>query len=223
MRQIILDTETTGLSPQQGHRIIEIGCMEMVNRRLTGNDYHVYINPEREIDAGAMKVHGITNEFLEDKPLFASLAKAFLDYIKGAELIIHNAPFDVGFINHEFMRVDGDIPKVKAMCSIVDTLTMARRKHPGQQNSLNALCKRYQVDNSKRDLHGALVDADLLAQVYLLMTGGQRSIFAGEEVADKTSAKLSSTKVARTTQILPVIKATDQELKTHQEFIDELL
>ncbi len=223
MRQIILDTETTGISPQQGHRIIEIGCMEMVNRRLTGNNYHVYINPERQIEAGAMAVHGITNEFLVDKPVFAKLADEFYDYIKGAELVIHNAPFDVGFINHEFRQYKPAIGLVADYCSVVDTLAMARKKFPGQQNNLDALCRRLHVDNSKRDLHGALIDADLLAQVYLLLTGGQKGLFAAGDADDKQAAASTAHKVKwqRDEQPLSVIKATDEELQAHQAFVEQ--
>lgn len=173
MRQIVLDTETTGLEPSDGHRIIEVGCVELVERRFTGNDFHVYINPDREIDRGAIEVHGITNEFLADKKRFAELAPELKEYLQGAELIIHNAPFDVGFLNHEFQLFDAAIPDLDQWCEITDSLTMAREHHPGQRNSLDALCQRYEVDNSNRDLHGALLDAELLAQVYLSMTGGQ--------------------------------------------------
>src|SRR5690606_38197574 len=173
MRQIVLDTETTGLEPEQGHRIIEIGCVEIVNRRLTGNHYHQYLQPDREIDAGAVEVHGITAEFLADKPRFTDVMHDFLAFVGGAELIIHNAPFDVGFINHELRLVDVNHASLDTFCSVVDTLQMARRLHPGQKNSLDALCKRYGIDNSQRSLHGALLDAEILADVYLTMTGGQ--------------------------------------------------
>ena len=161
MRQIILDTETTGLEPSQGHRIIEIGCVEMLNRRVTDRTFHQYINPGREIDAGAVEVHGITNEFLADKPRFSDIVQGFLDFVHDAELIIHNAPFDVGFINHELGMLGGQPGRIEDRCSIVDTLVIAREKHPGQKNSLDALCKRYEVDNSARDLHGALLDAQI--------------------------------------------------------------
>ncbi|MGH8539644.1 MAG: DNA polymerase III subunit epsilon, partial [Stenotrophobium sp.] len=171
-RLIILDTETTGLEVEQGHRIIEIGCLEMMNRRLTGNDFHHYVNPERSVDTGAQQVHGIGNDFLASKPLFAAIAAQLWDYLKGAEVIIHNAPFDVGFLNREF-ELAGHRQKLGEVCKITDTLAMARRMHPGQKASLDALCKRYSVDNSNRDLHGALLDARLLADVYLAMTGGQ--------------------------------------------------
>ncbi len=173
MRLIVLDTETTGLEVNQGHRIIEIGCVELVNRRLTGNHFHRYINPQREVDQGAIEVHGLTNEFLADKPLFAQVAAEFLDFVRGAELVIHNAPFDIGFLDAELKRLDDSHSGLQSICSVTDTLVMARARHPGQRNNLDALCNRYTVDNSQRDLHGALLDAEILADVYLAMTGGQ--------------------------------------------------
>ncbi len=176
VRQIVLDTETTGLNPQEGHRVIEIGCVELLNRRLTGRHFHVYINPEREIDAGAVEVHGITNEFLTDKPVFSSIVEDFIKFISDAELVIHNAPFDVGFLNYEFGLLNNGTGIIENYSSVFDSLTFARKKHPGQRNSLDALCKRYGIDNSHRDLHGALLDAEILADVYLLMTGGQASL-----------------------------------------------
>ena len=181
MRQIVLDTETTGLEPKQGHRIIEIGCVEMVDRKLTGNHYHMYINPGRHVDDGAIAVHGLTNEFLADKPKFAEVYQDFFNFIKGAQLIIHNAPFDTGFINHEFKLHDRFHKPVNRYCEVIDSLVIARQKHPGQRNNLDALCQRYHIDNSNRELHGALLDAQLLAQVYLLMTGGQTAMFASEK------------------------------------------
>lgn len=173
MRQIVLDTETTGLDPKAGHRIIEIGCVELLNRRITQNRFHVYINPEREIDAGAIEVHGLTNEFLAGKPVFKSIAEDFLNFVGGAELIIHNAAFDVGFLDHELSLLGESRGRIADYCGVCDTLAMARKNHPGQRNSLDALCKRYNVDNSRRELHGALLDAEILADVYLAMTGGQ--------------------------------------------------
>ncbi len=173
MRQIVLDTETTGLEVSQGHRIIEIGCVELVNRKLTGNHYHQYINPQRDIDQGAIEVHGITNEYLADKPLFERVAAEFVEFVAGAELIIHNAPFDLGFLNSELQRLDSGYSPRKGSSQVIDTLVMARAKHPGQRNNLDALCQRYGVDNSQRDLHGALLDAEILADVYLAITGGQ--------------------------------------------------
>ncbi|MEQ9208239.1 MAG: DNA polymerase III subunit epsilon, partial [Pseudomonadales bacterium] len=179
MRQVVLDTETTGLEISQGHRIIEIGGVELDNRRLTGRTYHQYVKPEREIDVGAQEVHGITLEFLADKPVFAEIAEEFLQFIDGAELVIHNASFDVGFIDNEFGLLNKDLGKVADHCRILDSLALARNKHPGQKNSLDALCKRYEIDNSGRDLHGALLDAELLALVYLAMTGGQVNLGLG--------------------------------------------
>ena len=172
MRQIVLDTETTGLEPSEGHRIIEIGCVELVNRRLTGNHYHQYLNPEREIDAGAIEIHGITNEQLADKPKFADIARDLLEFVKDAELIIHNAPFDVGFINNELLLMNGKrtAPRIQEYCAVIDTLKLAREKHPGQKNDLDSLRKRYSVDNSSCTPHGALLDAEILADVYLAMT-----------------------------------------------------
>lgn len=179
MRQIVLDTETTGLETSQGHRIIEIGCVELVNRRLTGRHYHQYINPEREVDAGAQAVHGISNAMLEDKPVFARIADEFLQFLGDAELIIHNAAFDIGFINYELNMLRPGFGSITDRCHVIDTLLMARAKHPGQKNNLDALCKRYGVDNSQRELHGALLDAEILADVYLLMTGGQTALSLG--------------------------------------------
>ena len=174
MRQIVLDTETTGLEHADGHRIIEIGCLEIYDRRVTDRHFHVYLNPDREIEAGAMQVHGISNEFLADKPRFADIADEFMDFIRDAELIIHNAPFDVGFLNAELVRLNPDQPAcIQDVAKVIDTIVLARELHPGQRVSLDALCKRYEVDNSGRELHGALLDAELLAEVYLAMTGGQ--------------------------------------------------
>ena len=187
MRQIVLDTETTGIDPNDGHRIIEIGCVEVVERELTGRNYHVYINPEREVEAEAITVHGITNEFLTDKPKFAEIADEFFEFIKGAELVIHNAAFDVGFMDSEFARLK-PVRKTADHCGVVDTLAIARAKHPGQKNNLDALCKRYGVDNSNRDLHGALLDAEILADVYLLMTGGQTALSLDSGAGDDGSA-----------------------------------
>ncbi len=217
MRQIVLDTETTGLEPEQGHRIIEIGCVELVNRRLTGNTYHQYINPEREIDAGAVEVHGITNEFLADKPVFADIAEEFLRFIRGAELIIHNAPFDVGFINHELKLLDPDHEPVDGFCKVLDTLTLARNMHPGQKNSLDALCKRYEIDNSARELHGALLDAEILAEVYLAMTGGQVRMTLGGETDATGQSTDPRRPVRRDRPALKVLRASDAERAAHAE------
>ena len=223
MRQIVLDTETTGLETSQGHRIIEIGCVELVNRRLTGQHYHQYINPEREIDQGAIEVHGITNEFLADKPLFAQVAADFLEFVDGAELVIHNAPFDVGFINAELERLTAGTRNIGSVCSVVDTLVLARKKDPGQRNNLDALCARYMVDNSQRDLHGALLDAEILADVYLAMTGGQTTFQSGSGSESNTEAAGDAPrKLAADRPALKVIRASDAELAAHQANLDEI-
>ena len=225
MRQIVLDTETTGLETTQGHRVIEIGCVEVINRRLTGQHYHQYINPQREIDQGAIEVHGITNDFLADKPLFAQVAEEFLSFVDGAELVIHNAPFDVGFINSELERL-AQGQTIEAHCRIVDTLQMARSKHPGQRNSLDALCQRYGVDNSQRDLHGALLDAEILADVYLAMTGGQTTFQLGGREAGGESGVgatvAAPVRLAERRQPLPVIRATAEELAAHERTLDSI-
>ena len=218
MRQIILDTETTGLDPRQGHRIIEIGCVELVGRRLTGNHYHQYINPDREVEAGAIQVHGITNEFLADKPLFSTIARAFLDFVKGAELVIHNAPFDIGFIDYEFALLG--LPSVTQVCPVLDTLALARQRHPGQRNSLDALCKRYGVDNTQRDLHGALLDAEILADVYLLMTGGQTALNLGSDedrAAESSAGPAAVNFISNARAPLRVIRASEHELTLHRQ------
>jgi len=221
MRQIVLDTETTGLDPKQGHRIIEIGCVEVVNRKLTGNHYHQYIQPDREIDVGAIEVHGITNEFLNDKPRFEDIVDDFITFISGAELVIHNAPFDVGFINNEFKILGTKISNVENICTVLDTLTLARQMHPGQRNSLDALCKRYDIDNSQREKHGALLDAEILADVYLIMTGGQVSLSLGGQQEQKQShqeelvVKLDGDRIS-----LPIIEATTAEIEAHDKYLD---
>ncbi|WP_053980269.1 DNA polymerase III subunit epsilon [Marinagarivorans algicola] len=217
-RQIVLDTETTGLEPKLGHRIIEIGCVELINRKLTGRHYHQYINPEREIDEGAMAVHGITNEFVAAKPVFAAIVDEFREFIRGAELVIHNAPFDVGFMDNEFALLNQGLAATADICSVLDTLAMARNKHPGQKNNLDALCKRYGVDNSSRDLHGALLDAEILADVYLLMTGGQRTLALSEsEESDGGGVKVETIqRLSSERQPLPIIMASDAELKLHE-------
>ncbi len=221
MRQVVLDTETTGLEVVQGHRIIEIGCVELVNRRTTGQDYHQYIQPEREIDEGAVQIHGISNEFLSDKPRFEAIADEFLQFIDGAELIIHNAPFDVGFINAELKRLDQAFALAQR-CSILDTLELAKKRHPGQKNNLDALCKRYEIDNSNRELHGALLDARILADVYLAMTGGQVSLslagnFGSFGQASNTVIRLSPERPA-----LRVIKANSEEIHAHEMRLQEI-
>jgi DNA polymerase-3 subunit epsilon len=222
MRQIILDTETTGLEPQQGHRIIEIGCVEMVGRKLTGNNFHQYLQPDREIDAGAIEVHGISNEFLVDKPRFADIADDFERYIKGAELVIHNAPFDVGFLDNEFRLCEAG-KQVTDICSVLDTLTMARKIHPGQKNNLDALCKRYEIDNTHRELHGALLDAEILADVYLAMTGGQVALQLGAG-ADVTNGAHDE-KIRRlpaNRPVLRVIRADDTEAAGHKARLEAI-
>jgi len=228
MRRIVLDTETTGLDPKHGHRIIEIGCVELVNRKLTNNNYHQYINPERDIDAGAQEVHGITLEFLADKPVMASIVEDFVNYIRGAELIIHNAPFDVGFLNHEFKlhakQTNSNAYVIEELCTVLDTLALARNMHPGQKNSLDALCKRYDIDNSSRTLHGALLDAEILADTYLAMTGGQGSLSLGgsdTESVDGVST-IKHEKVLSDRPALKVIKADPDELAAHQGRLTDL-
>lgn len=217
MRQIVLDTETTGIDPNDGHRIIEIGCVEVIERELTGRNYHVYINPDREVEAEAISIHGITNEFLVDKPKFSEVAAEFFEFIKGAELVIHNAAFDVGFMDAEFARLK-PVRKTADHCGIVDSLAIARAKHPGQKNSLDALCKRYGVDNSNRELHGALLDAEILADVYLLMTGGQTALSldadSGEGGSGAGIRRVSSDRAP-----LTVIQASDDERSAHDEFM----
>jgi DNA polymerase-3 subunit epsilon len=215
LRQVVLDTETTGINPKEGHRIIEIGCVELINRRLTQNRFHVYINPEREIDAGAIEVHGITNEFLRDKPKFADVVDDFLAFAKGAELVIHNAPFDVGFLNHELGLLNHSAGAIEAQCGVLDTLAYARKKHPGARNSLDALCKRYGIDNSHRELHGALLDAEILADVYLLMTGGQFSLLDehdGQGGGQQAIVRLSADRAP-----LKVIRCSDEDLEAHEQ------
>ncbi len=224
MRQIVLDTETTGIDPKSGHRIIEIGCVELVNRKLTGRHYHEYINPQRIVEDEAIEVHGITNEFLVDKPVFSHVADSFLEFIRGAELIIHNAPFDVGFIDHEFMLLGQGHGKVYDHCSVIDTLVMARDKHPGQRNSLDALCKRYDVDNSGRVLHGALLDSEILADVYLMMTGGQTMLSLGAESEESAGGAHSAAirRLDSSRAALQVVAASAEELQLHEQKLDNL-
>ncbi len=218
MRQIFLDTETTGLSPAQGHRIIEIAAVEAINRRLTKNHFHVYLNPDREIDQGAQEVHGITLEFLQDKPRFADVADDFLQFIADAELIIHNAPFDVGFLNAELGKIEK--PVVEAVCScVIDTLKMAKDSRPGQRNNLDALCRHFGVDNSRRTLHGALLDAELLADVYMAMTRGQDSLMMDMLEEVKEQAEIDTSAMDKP---LPVIAAAQEELAAHEEYLAAL-
>lgn len=217
MRQIVLDTETTGIDPSEGHRIIEIGCVELMERQQTGRHYHVYINPEREVEAEAISIHGITNEFLADKPVFSDIADEFFEFIKGAELVIHNAAFDIGFMDAEFSRLKSR-RKTADHCGVVDSLAIARKKHPGQKNSLDALCKRYGVDNSSRELHGALLDAEILADVYLLLTGGQTALSLDSN-SDGSGIGLAVRRVAENRARLPVVAASDEEAAAHEEFM----
>ncbi|ROR32677.1 DNA polymerase III subunit epsilon [Inmirania thermothiophila] len=222
MRQVVLDTETTGLDPAQGHRIIEIGCVEIVDRRITGREFHTYLRPDREIDEGAVEVHGITLADLADKPRFAEVLEALLEFLAGAELLIHNAPFDVGFLNHELRLAGHEPADIGRICRITDTLELARRLHPGQRNSLDALCRRYGVDASQRELHGALLDARLLAEVYLAMTGGQaRLSLEGEEGAGAGTAGGIRRLPARRPP-LPVLAPTPEELAAHEARLDAI-
>lgn len=223
-RQIVLDTETTGLDPAQGHRVIEIGCIELLNRRLTRRQFHVYLQPDRAIDADAIRVHGLTNEFLASQPRFPDIAEEFLHFVRDAELIIHNAPFDLGFLNHELRRCGRGQTVLEQICTVEDTLLMARQRHPGQRNSLDALCKRYNVDNSQRTLHGALLDAEILADVYLAMTRQQDSLFVP---ATATDAALNRSQAQRA--VLPqnrpslaVIRADAEECAAHTSYMDLL-
>ncbi len=222
MRQIVLDTETTGLETAEHHRIIEIGCVELLNRRLTGNTFHVYLQPDRAIDEGAMEVHGITNEFLADKPRFPDIVEDFVNFIQGGELIIHNAPFDVGFINYELRRMGATCSNVAEFCSVLDTLVLARQMHPGQKNNLDALCKRYGIDNTHRDLHGALLDAEILADVYLAMTGGQTSLSLGGTAAAESAGEAPETvrRLSSDRAPLKVVRADASELAAHASCIE---
>lgn len=220
MRQVVLDTETTGIGPELGHRIIEIGCVEVINRRVTNRHFHVYLNPQRAVDEEAFKVHGISTEFLRDKPLFKDVLPELLEFIEGAEVIIHNAPFDVGFLNAE-LKLAHWKHAFTHHCSIFDTLVFAREKHPGLRNNLDALCKRYDIDNSNRELHGALLDAEILAYVYLAMTGGQTELFADETSQD--TQKTNNTSIMRLSSTSPVRYATADELASHETFIEFLV
>ncbi|QIM63757.1 DNA polymerase III subunit epsilon [Pasteurellaceae bacterium Orientalotternb1] len=223
-RQVVLDTETTGMNfngaPHIGHNIIEIGAVEVINRRLTGRTYHVYIKPPRAVDQDAVKVHGITDEMLADKPTFAEIAPEFLEFIKGAELVIHNAPFDVGFIDHEFSFLPEQPPKVAEMCQVTDSLQLARKMYPGKRNNLDALCDRLGIDNSKRVLHGALLDAEILADVFLMMTGGQIALLADEEAeAQAVNEEVFIATTALDATGLVVLPLSEEEAKAHQEYL----
>ncbi|HZO21727.1 MAG TPA: DNA polymerase III subunit epsilon [Steroidobacteraceae bacterium] len=217
MRQIVLDTETTGLEPELGHRIIEIGCVELVNRRPTGRTFHRYLNPERDIEEGALGVHGISREDLLDKPRFMDVADGLIEFIGGAELVIHNAAFDVAFLDAELARVQGEARTISGVCSVLDTLALARSMHPGQRNSLDALCKRYSVDNSSRELHGALLDARILADVYLAMTGGQGALALSDAIAMPGTAETVRTVRALVRPPIPlvIISASEEEMAAH--------
>ncbi|MGK7244980.1 DNA polymerase III subunit epsilon [Buttiauxella agrestis] len=224
-RQIVLDTETTGMNQigahYEGHRIIEIGAVEVINRRLTGNNFHVYLKPDRLVDPEAFGVHGIADEFLADKPTFDQVADSFMDYIRGAELVIHNASFDIGFMDYEFGKLKRDIPKTNTFCKVTDSLALARKMFPGKRNSLDALCNRYEIDNSKRTLHGALLDAQILADVYLMMTGGQTSLkFAMEGDVQQRTGDSGIQRVVRHGSGIRVIRASDVELEAHESRLD---
>ena len=224
MRQIVLDTETTGLETSQNHRIIEIGCVELIDRRITDNSWHHYVNPDREIDAGAFEVHGISNESLQDKPRFGEIAQDFLDYINGAELVIHNAPFDVGFLDHELSKLDKESRSIGQFCTVLDTLVMARQKHPGQKNNLDALCRRYEIDNSQRSLHGALLDARILADVYLVMTGGQTALSLDDSDLNADAAAQASLRqpIIRN-GALPIWTGDQESERAHTDYLEYLV
>lgn len=221
MRQVVLDTETTGLSTAQGHRIIEIGCIEMQNRRLTGREFHCFVNPERDIDEGAERVHGISRADLEGSPLFANIAGEFLEFISGSELVIHNAEFDVGFLEYELTLMKHAKANISDHATVLDTLGLARKLHPGQRNSLDALCKRYDVDSSRREVHGALIDSELLARVYLAMTGGQAALSLDPDAgksAGSTPEVLAATD--RSSLKLLVVPPNQDELAAHEVILD---
>ena len=223
MRQIVLDTETTGLATAQGHRIIEIACIEMVNRRFTGREYHCFLNPEREIDEGAEAVHGMSRADLENQPRFSDIADEFLEFIKDGELIIHNAEFDIGFLEYELRLMKYPKPEISEHATVLDTLSLARNLHPGQRNSLDALCKRYDVDASRRNVHGALIDAELLAKVYLAMTGGQAALLLDQEVLGIAKATdASGGRAPRPDLRLVVIKANEEECAAHEALLDKM-
>ncbi len=223
MRQIVLDTETTGLATSQGHRIIEIGCLELTNRRLTGREYHRFLNPERDIDEGAERVHGISIADLEGQPRFADIADELLEFLRDSELVIHNAEFDVGFLEYELALMEHPRPVITEYATVLDTLSLARKMHPGQRNSLDALCKRYSVDASKREVHGALIDAELLARVYLAMTGGQTALSLDEEVADVSRIVDERAKQSRHSGLeLKIVRASEEETTAHDALLDKM-
>lgn len=222
MRQVVLDTETTGIG--EGHKIVEIGCIELVDRKFTGKQYHQYVNPQRLVDPEAMEVHGITDEFLQDKPLFGHVANAFIDFISGAQLVIHNAPFDVGFMDREFGQLNG-YPKTADICTVLDTLALARKMHPGQRNSLDALCRRYGIDNSHRELHGALLDSEILADVYLLMTGGQTNLILDADAKAKSLEGAANNLGAMDVQLVSQLSSWGvhpEEANEHSKLIELL-
>lgn len=221
-RQIILDTETTGINSKH-HKIVEIGCVELIDRKPTGNNYHVYINPDMDMEQEVIDIHGLTNEYLADKPRFHEIAQSFYEFIRGAELVIHNAPFDIGFMDKEFSLLGKDSPgKTAEFCTVLDTLLMAREKHPGQKNSLDALCKRYFVDNSMREKHGALLDAEILAEVYLAMTGGQRNLWGGKDTDSDQDG--SGSEIQKLTNALDLASYTlsDEEQQAHDKMLQLL-
>ena len=222
MRQVVLDTETTGLDAEAGHRIIEVGCVELVNRRPTQRRFHRYVNPERRVDAGAVVVHGIDDDFLANQPRFAEIAHELVEFLQGAELVIHNADFDVEFLNRELRRIDGLPRDIRQCCQVLDTLALARRMHPGQRNSLDALAKRYDVDSSKRELHGALLDAEILANVYLSMTGGQVSLSLEGEGAHATAAATAERALDRAGLVLVVQRASAEEHAAHEAMLAKI-
>jgi len=222
MRQIVLDTETTGLSTKQGHRIIEIGCVELVNRRVTGQHYHTFLNPDRDIDEGAERVHGISRDDLETSPRFPEIVDELLAFVKGAELVIHNAEFDVGFIDNELKLMKHRQPKITEHAAVLDTLKLARKLHPGQRNSLDALCKRYEVDASNRELHGALIDSELLARVYLAMTGGQTALSLDEEVTEGACPVGARSSGRDGNLNLVVIRASEEEVAAHNALLEKI-
>jgi len=223
MRQVVLDTETTGLDAAAGHRVIEVGCVELVHRRYSERSFHRYINPERSVDAGALAVHGIEESFLETQPVFAEIAEDFLAFVEGAELVIHNASFDIGFLNHELKRLTGKPRDIRDICEVTDTLSLARRLHPGQRNSLDALAKRYEVDNSMRELHGALLDAKILAEVYLAMTGGQVALSLDAEGDTGNNARRTAhVRLDRKGIDLVVVAASDDELDAHDAMLEKI-
>ncbi len=219
-RYLVLDTETTGLEPRQGHKIIEIGCVELIERRMTGNNYQQFLNPEREIDEAALEVHGIELADLEDKPTFAQIADDFLAYIHGATLVIHNAAFDVGFLNHELGLLERSLGGITDYCEVVDTLLMAREMHPGQRNSLDALCQRYFISNEHRTLHGALLDSEILAEVYLRMTGGQLNLLGEADLMENSAQEIAETRVLDPDRIpTKIIPASDEEIAEHEKWM----